>query len=301
MLAGMIGRKIGMMSLYDGGGRRRACTVVELGPNRVTQIRTTERDGYEAVQLGFSGTRKRNNRPERGHLRRAGVEDVVTRLNEFDASDVDEYTLGQTISIEEFAPGQYVNATGVSKGRGFAGGVKRWHFAGGPKTHGQSDKHRGPGSVGAGTTPGRTWRGQKMAGHMGSRRKTVINLLVVAVDPTRNLLFIEGSVPGAKDGMVTITRGRRTTLEEFPAPEIPGAAVVEMLIEETPPEEPVVEEPAVAEATSVEDEAAAPEASDEASTEDASDEPAASEEAPEDVAPDADAEDEDEPKSEASE
>jgi len=221
MLNGMIGRKVGMMRLYDGAGRSRAVTVIEVGPNRVTQLRTTERDGYEAVQLGFSGTRKRVNRPERGHLRRAGIEETITRLQEFPTGG-ESFTLGQTISVDSFTPGEYVNVKGVSKGRGWAGGVKRWHFRGGPKTHGQSDRHRAPGSVGSGTTPGKVWKGQKMAGHMGARDVTVMNVLVVMTDPTRNLLFIEGSVPGAVDHIVSVTRGRRTALANYAPPTLPA-------------------------------------------------------------------------------
>ena len=220
----MLGRKIGMMRLYDGAGRSRAVTVIEVGPNRVTQVRTTERDGYEAVQLGFSGARKRVNRPERGHLRRAGIEETLTALREF-PTEGESYTAGQTITVDAFTPGEYVNVAGVSKGRGWAGGVKRWHFRGGPKTHGQSDRHRAPGSVGSGTTPGKVWKGQKMAGHMGARDVTVMNVLVVLTDPVRNLIFVEGSVPGAVDRVVSVTRGRRAALKNFAPPVLPMADI----------------------------------------------------------------------------
>lgn len=240
MLDGMIGRKVGMMSLYTGDGRLHACSVIELGPNHVTQVRTQDRDGYSAVQLGFSGPRKRVNRPQRGHLRKAGIDAALTHLQEFQADDASAYTAGQVITASEFTPGEYVNVTGTSKGRGFAGGVKRWHFRGGPKTHGQSDRHRAPGSVGAGTTPGRTWRGQKMGGHMGHVQRTVLNLLVVAVDERRNLLFVEGSVPGATDGDVTITRGRKAARANFEPPVL-GGAIAEPEVEETPVVEAVAE------------------------------------------------------------
>lgn len=249
MLDGMIGRKVGMIALYTTDGRLHTCTVIELGPNYVTQVRTKDRDGYESVQLGFSGARKRVNRPERGHLRKAGVDAVLTRLKEFDADDTGSYAVGQAVTVAEFTPGEYVNVTGTSKGRGFAGGVKRWHFRGGPKTHGQSDRHRAPGSVGAGTTPGRTWRGQKMAGHMGHVRSTVLNLLVVATDARRNLLFVEGSAPGATDGLIEITRGRKKTLAGFVPPVLGGAALeVEELEEVAVAAEASVDE--AAEATS---------------------------------------------------
>lgn len=226
MTTGMIGRKAGMMRLYDGSGRVHGVTVIELGPNFVTQLRTPDRDGYTAVQLAFSGTRKRTNKPESGHLRAAGLErQVLTRLQEFRVDDVAGFTLGQTVTCEGFEPGTYVAVTATSKGKGFAGGVKRHHFRGGPKTHGQSDRHRAPGSVGSGTTPGRTYRGQRMAGHMGDVTRTVLNQLVVANDPTRNLLFIEGSVPGPRGGMVTVEVGRLKPLKGYVAPVVPGTVV----------------------------------------------------------------------------
>jgi len=223
MISGMIGRKHGMMRLYDGAGRVRAVTVMEVGPNRVTQLRTTERDGYDAVQLGFSGMRKRLNRPERGHLRKSGVDEVLSVLQEFPL-DGESFERGQTLTVDAFTPGEYVNIAGVSKGKGWAGGIKRYHFHGGPKTHGQSDRHRAPGSVGSGTTPGKVWKGQKMAGHMGARISTVMNVLVVLTDPARNLLFIEGSVPGAAERVVTVTRGRRPALKNFAPPTLPTVA-----------------------------------------------------------------------------
>lgn len=260
-MVGMIGRKLGMMRLYDGAGRARAVTVIELGPNRVTQLRTAERDGYEAVQIGFSGNRKRVNRPERGHLRAAGVDEALTVLEEFPLNG-ETFERGQTLTVEAFTPGEYVTVSGTSKGRGFAGGVKRWNFRGGPKTHGQSDRHRAPGSVGAGTTPGKVWKGQKMAGHMGAEAKTIINLLVVLTDPARNLLFVEGSVPGADDGIVTVEPGRRPALKDYSPPVLHIAAPVieEMLAPVLIEDEAEEAESTVAEA----DEAAADEPTDDA-------------------------------------
>ncbi len=241
MAIGMIGRKVGMMRLYDGAGRARGVSVIELGPNTVTQLRTPERDGYTAVQVGFDGNRKRLNRPERGHLRRAGVEQVaLDELHEFRLAEPGAYELGQQLTVDLFQPGQFVNVRGTSKGRGFAGGVRRWNFHGGPKTHGQSDRHRAPGSVGAGTTPGRVFKGQHMAGHMGAEAATQTNLLVVLSDPSRNLLFVEGSVPGANGGIVIVVPGRRKALADFQPPELPGG------VEEI--EEPVAEAPAADEA-----------------------------------------------------
>jgi large subunit ribosomal protein L3 len=277
-MVGMIGRKVGMMRLYDGAGRARAVTVIELGPNRVTQLRTAERDGYEAVQVGFSGNRTRVTRPERGHLRGAGVDEVLSVLHEFPLNG-ESYERGQTLTVEAFTPGEYVTVAGVSKGRGFAGGVKRWNFRGGPKTHGQSDRHRAPGSVGAGTTPGKVWKGQKMAGHMGARAKTIINQLVVLTDPARNLIFVQGSVPGADDGIVTVQPGRRSPLAGYTPPEPLVDIVPPVLEEDMPPaaEDEAAEEAAAEETTvapEAEAEAAEAEAAEAETTEDASEAPA---------------------------
>ena len=240
MIRGMIGRKLGMMRLYDGGGEVRAVTVIELGPNRVTQLRTVERDGYEAVQVGYVGNRKRLTRPQRGHLGRAGLgNETLSRLQEFPADNPSAHETGEVLTCEQFEPGQYVDVSGVSKGRGFAGGVKRWGFHGGPKTHGQSDRHRAPGSIGAGTTPGKVWKGQKMAGHMGARNTSVLNLLVVQSDTARNLIFVEGSVPGPPKGLVTVTPGRKPPRSDFEPPELPAPpAPPVMEVDEPEPDEP---------------------------------------------------------------
>jgi len=260
MAIGLIGRKVGMMRLFDGGGRVRAVTVVEVEPNVVTQVRTVARDGYEAVQLGHAGNRKRINRPERGHLR-ASKADSLSELREFRVDGAGEYELGQRVSVDHFTPGQFVTVAAVSRGRGFAGGVRRWGFHGGPKTHGQSDRHRAPGSIGSGTTPGRVWRGQKMAGHMGARRSTVLNLLVVQVDPSRNLIFVEGSVPGPRDSLVELTLGRRPALTSF-APPAPFEALPELtsdlLIDNEP--QAAAEAPEAVSEDEAPAEAAAPEA-----------------------------------------
>ncbi len=220
MIRGMLGRKLGMMRLYDGAGRARAVTVIRLGPNRVTQVRSEERDGYAAVQIGFAGDRKRLNRPARGHLRAAGGE-TLTLLREFPADDPAAHEAGDVLAAAQFEPGVHVNVRGTSKGRGFAGGVRRWGFRGGPRTHGQSDRHRAPGSIGAGTTPGKVWKGQKMAGHMGARAVSVLNLLVVATDEARGLIFVEGSAPGPPRGIVEVTPGRKPPLGGYEPPAIP--------------------------------------------------------------------------------
>ena len=193
------------------------------------------------------------------------------------------------LTVEQFTAGTYVHVKGTSKGRGFAGGVKRWGFHGGPKTHGQSDRHRAPGSIGAGTTPGKVWKGQKMAGHMGARAVSVLNLLVVLADPARDLLFVEGSVPGPTKGLVQVTPGRKPPLEGYEPPELapPGEAVAELAPEPAQPADEPDEEAEGAEPAAVEE----AEASAGADSEDAdADEP-----------PDAEASESEEPAAEAAE
>jgi len=199
----LIGKKIGTTQLFTESGDTVGVTAVEVGPCVVTQIKTTDTDGYDAVQLGF-GEVKRLNNPRKGHLDAAGT--LFRHLREVDAEDVSEFEIGQRLDVSTFEVGQKVDAMGLSKGRGFAGGVKRHGFHGGPKTHGQSDRHRAPGSIGAGSTPGRVLKGHRMAGHMGNSRFTVRNLQVVSADLERNLLFVKGSVPGAHNSLVIIRK-----------------------------------------------------------------------------------------------
>jgi large subunit ribosomal protein L3 len=169
----------------------------------VTQIKTPETDGYGALQLGF-GLDKRLNKPEQGHRRASGF--MSRTLREVNADDPTSFTVGQVVNCDVFESGELVDVTGTSKGRGFQGGMKRHGFRGGPKTHGQSDRSRAPGSIGSSATPGRVFKGLKMAGHMGHERVTVQNLRIVRVDPERNLLLIEGSVPGPNEGLLIIRR-----------------------------------------------------------------------------------------------
>lgn len=217
-MKGIIGRKVGMTQVFDDNGAAVPVTVIEAGPCYVTQIRTKERDGYTAVQLGFDElSEKRNgssrlNKPLRGHLRRtelleAGAELPDLRvLREFRLNGDDDLNLepGAELKVDVFVEGDLVDIVGVSKGRGYAGTVKRHNFNRQPKTHGQSDRERAPGSVGQSATPGRTLKGTRMAGRMGNDRVTIKNLKVVVVDPDRNLLAVRGSVPGAKGGIVII-------------------------------------------------------------------------------------------------
>lgn len=203
MIEGLIGRKLGMTQLFDDRGLVHPVTVVEAGPCVVTQLRTEERDGYQAVQLGF-GLSKRLNRPDQGHRKESGF--MSRTLREMPSHGVSEFSVGDVLKADVFEVGERVDVVGTSKGRGFQGGVKRHGFAGGPKTHGQSDRLRAPGSIGSSATPGRVLKGMRMAGHMGHERVTVQNLEIMRVDPERNLLLIKGSVPGPNKGLIMVRR-----------------------------------------------------------------------------------------------
>lgn len=203
MIQGLIGKKLGMSQIFDDTGLAHPVTVVEVGPCVVTQVKTEERDGYSAVQLGF-GLSKRLNTPDRGHRKESGF--MSRTLREVKAENAGDFAIGQVIKADAFTEGELVDVIGTSKGRGFQGGVKRHGFAGGPKTHGQSDRLRAPGSIGSSATPGRVFKGMRMAGRMGNDRVTVQNLKVLRVDAERNLLLIEGSVPGANEGLVIVQR-----------------------------------------------------------------------------------------------
>jgi large subunit ribosomal protein L3 len=205
VIEGLLGRKIGMTQVFAPTGEAIAVTVIEAGPCVVTQIRTNDRDGYEAVQIGFGDVKPKNlTKPQQGHL--AGAGRLVRHLREFEADNVEEHQVGEILNVDVFSAGQLVDVTGRSKGRGFQGVMKRHGFRGGPRTHGQSDRARAPGSIGAGTTPGRVWKNTRMAGRMGNRRVTVQNLEVVDVLPEQHALLVRGSVPGAKNGLLLIRR-----------------------------------------------------------------------------------------------
>jgi large subunit ribosomal protein L3 len=200
---GIIGRKLGMTQVFDENGRLEAVTAVSAGPCIVTQIKTQEKDGYHAVQLGF-GKAKRLNSPEKGHLKASGKQ--VRHLMEIRVEAPTALKVGQTLDASLFKKGDRVDIIGISKGKGFAGGVKRYHFRGGPKTHGQSDRHRAPGSVGGTTSPARVFKGQRMAGHMGNSRVTALNVEVAQSDAGRNIVLLKGAVPGAEDAIVLIRK-----------------------------------------------------------------------------------------------
>ena len=202
MLQGFLGTKIGMTQIFREDGRVVPVTVIQAGPCVVTQVKTKETDGYEAVQLGF-GDVKRRNKPESGHLKNSRLSRY---LREVATDDTSEFEIGQAIGVDIFEAGEKVDVIGTSKGRGFAGVMKRWNFGGGPRTHGQSDRARAPGSIGGGTTPGKVYKGLKMGGHMGNRRITVKGLEIIEIDTERNLLLVKGGIPGATNSLVQIRR-----------------------------------------------------------------------------------------------
>ena len=201
-MSALIGKKIGLTQVFTADGRMVGVTAIEAGPCVVTQVKTKDRDGYEAVQLGF-GQAKALSSPMQGHLKGLSL---LSHLREFPYSGSPALERGQQLDVSQFQVGERVNVIGISKGKGFAGVVKRHHFSGGPKTHGQSDRHRAPGSIGSTTYPGRVYKGKRMAGHMGDARVTVKNVEVVVADVERQLLLIKGAVPGGKNSLLLISK-----------------------------------------------------------------------------------------------
>jgi large subunit ribosomal protein L3 len=203
---GILGRKVGMTRYFADDGTSVGVTVVVAGPCSVTQVRSLEKDGYSAIQMGIEES-KRLNEPEKGHLKDLPQYGILRELRTDDAA---KYERGQKVDVSLFKVGDLVDVTGVSKGKGFAGVVKRHHFKGGPRTHGQSDRLRHPGAIASGTTPGNVIKGLRMAGHMGTDRVTTHNLRVELVDVERNLVALRGAVPGAANGVVFIRKGLKT-------------------------------------------------------------------------------------------
>jgi large subunit ribosomal protein L3 len=201
MSIGLIGRKVGVTQVFQADGTMVAVSVLAVEPNTVTRLRTTERDGYTAVQIGTEESRKLS-KPELGQLK--DLPKLAT-IHEFRLDSVDDYTVGQRLDVSLFAAGELVDVTGVSKGKGFSGHIKRHHFKRGPKTHG-SDHHREPGSIGPGTTPGRVYKGMRMAGHMGDAQATIKKLRVIRADPEKNLLLVKGSLPGARNALIFVRK-----------------------------------------------------------------------------------------------
>lgn len=205
---GLLGRKIGMTQIFGENGHPMPVTVIEAGPCPVLQVKTAARDGYEAIQLGFGEIKERRaTKAAQGHAKKAGT--MPRRfIREFRLPTVAEYQPGQVLTVELFQVGDQVDVTGTSIGKGFQGGVKRWHWKGGPMTHG-SMSHRRPGSIGSSAFPSRVWKGHHMPGHMGDERKTVQNLPVVGVDKEQGLLLVGGGVPGPEMGYVAVRKARR--------------------------------------------------------------------------------------------
>ena len=215
MATGIIGKKIGMTQVFQEDGSLVGVTAVEAGPCVVTQVKTVDHDGYQAIQLGF-GHAKRANKPMTGHFKGAGP---FRELREFHVGADTKFEVGQQVKVSDFNAGDLVDVVGTSRGHGFQGGVKRYHFRGGPKTHGQSDRHRAPGSVGANTTPGHVLKGLRMAGHMGVDTVTMQNIRVVQVDADKNLLLLGGPVPGHRNSTIVIKPAKKVrTKKKGPAP-----------------------------------------------------------------------------------
>ena len=201
-MKGILGKKIGMTQIFTEHGEVIPVTVVEAGPVVVTQVKTTENDGYTAIQVGFGDAKEKSlNKPQKGHL--AAANTLKKHLKEFRVDSVEEYTVGQEIKADLFAAGELIDVTGISKGKGFQGPIKRHGQSRGPESHG-SRYHRRPGSMGACSYPGRVFKNKKLAGHMGSVKVTVQNLEVVRVDADKNFILVKGAIPGAKGSVVTI-------------------------------------------------------------------------------------------------
>ena len=198
---GIIGKKLGMSLIYDDAGKALPVTLVQAGPCTVTQVKTESKDGYDSVQVGFTDSKKINS-PQSGHQKRSGGQFSI--LQEFGAEDFDQIEVGQKFTTEIFEEDTKIKVTGTSKGRGFSGGVRRYGFKGGPKTHGQSDRHRAVGSIGAGSSPGRVWPGTRMPGRYGNEKMTVTGLSVAKIDNDNNILVIKGSVPGPNGSTLRI-------------------------------------------------------------------------------------------------
>jgi large subunit ribosomal protein L3 len=207
MTIGLVGKKCGMTRVFTEDGAAIPVTVIEVLPNRVTQIKTVENDGYTAIQV-TTGSRKRTRltKPEAGHFAKAGVE-PGSQLKEFcfdDLKDIDGLTVGAELNVDRFAEGQFVDVSGVTKGKGFAGVIKRHHFSAQDATHGNSLSHRAPGSIGQRQSPGKVFKGKKMCGHMGDVKRTVLSQKIVRIDAEKNLILIRGAVPGSTNGYVII-------------------------------------------------------------------------------------------------
>lgn len=215
MAVGILGRKIGMTQVFRNDGRIIPVTVIEAGPCHVLQVKTKDKDGYDAVQLGFIEKKEKStNKPELGKFKKINIS-PKRFIRELRIVPEQKFEVGQQVRVDIFIPGDAVDVTGTSIGKGFQGGVKRWHWKGGPKTHG-SMSHRRPGSIGSSTTPGRVLKGHHLPGRMGQDKVTIQNLEVVKVDPENNLLVVEGAVPGPKDGLLLIRKAKKLAKAKIP-------------------------------------------------------------------------------------
>jgi len=209
MLKSILGTKVGMTQIFDQAGNLIPVTVISAGPCVITAIRTKENDGYSALQVGLGEKKEKSvSRPLMGQFKKNNLT-PKKHLREFRVADVSAYQIGQEVKVEVFQPNEYVDVTGTTIGRGYAGGVKRYNFKGGPTTHGQSDRLRAPGSLG-GQRPQRVFRGQRMAGHLGDETVTIQKIRIVSVDPAKNILMLEGAVPGVKGGLLVIRQTVKT-------------------------------------------------------------------------------------------
>lgn len=260
----LIGKKVQQTQGFLENGTRIPVTVVAASGNVIMGFKTQEKDSYSAVQMGFGKTKKPT-KALLGIAKKANLTEVPSVIREVRVDDTNALELGKTVNVDEvFKPGDIVNVTGTSKGKGFAGGVKRYNFRGGPKTHGQSDRHRAPGSIGSGTTPGRVYKGKRMAGNMGNDVVTVENLLIIDVDSAKNVLYLKGLVPGILGGVISITKVGEMKEKNFvplfkvaePEPETQeeqAEAPVEEVAQETKTSDEVVpEQEAPAESSEVE-------------------------------------------------
>ena len=212
MVNGIIGRKIGMTQVFEDSGKAVPVTVIQAGPCPIVQLKTQEKDGYQAVQLGFGAQKEsRTNRPKRGHFAKANIEPAFV-LREFRVQSLDDVSVGSIVDASVFSEGELVDVTGTSKGRGFSGVVRRWNFAGGRKSHGGEQDLRRPGSIGASATPSRVFKGKRMAGRHGAKRHTVQNLPVIQADPERNLLVVKGAVPGPPNGLLLVRKASKSLI-----------------------------------------------------------------------------------------
>jgi large subunit ribosomal protein L3 len=206
MIKALLGRKLGMTQVFEEGGIATGVTVIEAGPCLVTQVKTPAKDGYSGIQLGWGEAEERQlTQGERGHLRKKKLP-LLRELQEVPVDSVEGIKVGARVDVSMFAAGEIIDVIGTSKGKGFAGVMKRHNFHGGKRTHGQSDRSRAPGSIGPGSTPGRVYKGLRMAGRMGNDRVTVQNLRIVSIDAERNLIMVQGAIPGRTNGPVMVRK-----------------------------------------------------------------------------------------------